>query len=45
MLIFYFSCQGFKLKNSLDLVSRDGPKLFLEKALKEIEEPGSKSEE
>ena len=42
VLIFYSRHQGFKEKNSLDLVSRDGPNPFLEKTLKEIEETGSK---
>jgi len=42
MLIFYFCHQGFKQKNSLDLVLRDGSNLFLEKLLKEIEETGAK---
>ena len=42
VLIFYSSHQGLKQKNSLDLVSGDGPNLFLEKTLKEIEETGSK---
>ena len=42
VLIFYSHCQGFKEKNSLDLVSRDGLNPFLEKPLKEIEETGSK---
>ena len=42
VLIFYSSRQGLKQKNSLDLVSRDGPNPFLEKPLKEIEETGSK---
>ena len=42
VLIFYSCHQGFKEKNSLDLVSRDGPNPFLEKTLKEIEETGSK---
>ena len=42
VLIFYSRHQGFKQKNSLDLVSRDGPNPFLEKTLKEIEETGSK---
>ena len=42
VLIFYSSHQGLKQKNSLDLVSRDGPNPFLEKPLKEIEETGSK---
>ena len=42
VLIFYSSHQGLKQKNSLDLVSGDGPKPFLEKPLKEIEETGSK---
>ena len=42
VLIFYSHCQGFKEKNSLDLVSRDGSNLFLEKPFKEIEETGSK---
>ena len=42
MLIFYFCHQGFKQKNSLDLVSGDGPNPFLEETLKEIEETGSK---
>ena len=41
-LIFYSSHQGLKQQNSLDLVSGDGPNLFLEKTLKEIEETGSK---
>lgn len=42
VLIFHSRHQGFKHKNSLDLVSRDGPNPFLEKPLKEIEETGSK---
>ena len=42
VLIFYSRHQGFKQKNSLDLVLRDGSNLFLEKLLKEIEETGSK---
>ena len=42
VLIFYSRHQGFKEKNSLDLVSRDGPNPFLEKTSKEIEETGSK---
>ena len=42
VLIFYSTHQGFKQKNSLDLVLRDGPNPFLEKPLKEIEETGSK---
>ena len=42
VLIFYSSHQGLKQKNSLDLVSGDGPNPFLEKTLKEIEETGSK---
>ena len=42
LLMFYFCHQSFKQKNSLDLVSRDGPNPFLEKPLKEIEETGSK---
>ena len=42
VLIFYFCLQGFKQKNSLDLVLRDGPNLFLEKPLKEIDRTGSK---
>ena len=42
VLIFYSRHQGFKQKNSLDLVSRDGPNPFLEKPLKEIEETVSK---
>ena len=37
VLIFYSSHQGLKQKNSLDLVSGDGPNPFLEKTLKEIE--------
>ena len=45
VLIFYSRCQGFKQKNSLDLVSRDGPNPFLEKPLKEFEETGSKIKE
>ena len=42
VLIFYSSRQGLKQKNSLDLVSGDGPNPFLEETLKEIEETGSK---
>ena len=42
VLIFYSCRQGFKQKNCLDLISRDGPNPFLEKRLKEIEERGSK---
>ena len=45
VLVFYFCHQSFKQKNSLDLVLRDGPNLFLEKPLKEIEETGSTYEE
>ena len=45
VLVFYFCHQNFKQKNSLDLVLRDGPNLFLEKPLKEIEETGSTYEE
>ena len=41
VLIFYSHCQGFKQKDSLDLVSRNGLNPFLEKPLKEIEETGS----
>ena len=35
VLIFYSHCQGFKQKNSLDLVSRDGPNPFLEKPFRD----------
>ena len=42
VLIFYSRRQGFKQKNSLDLVLKDGPIPFSEKPLKEIEETGSK---
>ena len=42
VLIFYSRHQGFKQKNSLDLVLKDGPIPFSEKPLKEIEETGSK---
>ena len=42
VLIFYSRRQGFKQKNSLDLVLKDGPIPFSKKPLKEIEETGSK---
>ena len=40
VLIFYSRHQGFKQKNSLDLVSRDGPNPFLEKTLKRLKRQG-----
>ena len=41
-LLLLFLGEALKKKNGLDLVSRDGSNLFLEKPFKEIEETGSK---
>ena len=41
-LLLLFLGEALEKKNGLDLVSRDGSNLFLEKPFKEIEETGSK---
>ena len=38
VLIFYFSCQGLKQKNSLDLVSGNGSDSVLEESLEKIKQ-------
>ena len=42
--IFYFSCQGLKQKNSLDLVSGNGSDSVLEESLEKIKQTRPKGE-
>ena len=44
VLIFYFSCQGLKQKNSLDLVSGNGSDSVLEESLEKIKQTRPKGE-
>ena len=44
LLIFYFSHQGLKQKNSLDLVSGNGSDSFLAESLEKIKQRRSKGE-
>ena len=44
VLIFYSSRQGLKQKNSLDLVSGDGPNPFLEESVEKIKQTRPKGE-
>ena len=42
VLIFYFSCQGLKQKNSLDLVTGNGSDSVLEESVERLNKQGPK---